>query len=996
MSDNYYILLGLDPSVDDWSVVESAIKDRQRRWSMQKNQGAPKDKRNAERHLKLIPDMQMKLRDPTERRVIAREAEKELKEQKAEHFSKLEELIRIIHEPMIDADHVKLLVRQVGGGISESEVISRLKARGINIASRDSAKNAVRPKLDPTITQSIRDNLRHTGLKSLYDFLGLGPRSSPKSLYDAADEVYKELRRKGLTNPDSTARQELAGHAKAVFKDAKEKERYDNTYATEAMEELNGHLEVAGRDSLLDQGEIDCLVREARNKGVNQDIAIEYIEEYAQKRKWVVQRMSELPSAELKLCGFCNIIARTSKDTRCHNCGQELVQPCPRCEQPSPTQDECCGSCGCSTGDAPLVQGLLREGQEHLVQGDLTGARSCFDRALIYWENWQPALEGKRRVDAIRQARESALEAVDVLIRDRKLEEAQSTLDRLRREFGIIGTDDLGTRIEAGLSRAQDTFHAAEVLRAAGKGEDAVEKFTEAVGYCVDFQAALRALASSPPPAPSALKVTMVGATAQLTWKVMQARGKVTYRVQRKISGAPTSPGDGTMVGEVNGTSFHDTLLPSGTPCYYSVFAIRGGVPSAAAATSGPHLRVADPTAIIVEAGDSQVSLRWKRPTGCTAVEVWRESGRAPAAYGQGKTIAVSGDSAVDQGLNNGLTYNYLIVACFTNPLDGRGVIRAPGVNVVATPVVPPSAVEDLRAKREGHTVILHWTSPTQGDVQIRQTRQAPTYSSGRIIPLSTADQFGTPVPVIGRGTTQTTIDSQGRVFFIPLSVLAQTAVLGAPVSVTTLDDVVDLEAQRQGDTIHLTWGWPIGAVETLVSWRYDNYPESPDNASDGRRTVTRSEYDRDGLWTLRNAARSRHYFKVYVRDPDANIYSSGAQVVEASGLEAQVVYRVMTRRNLISRTIKEAWVDLRTKDDIHTLPAILTVLKQGLPPIRPEDGYTIVSLDRLTFQDGAARIDLPTNGVVGFIKLFFRDRHHAREIRLIPAAKEHLRLGKL
>jgi len=996
VSDNYYILLGLDPTVDDWTVIEARIKDCQRRWSMQKNQGAPKDKRNAERHLKLIPDMQAKLRDPVARRPIAREAEKEFKEQKAEQFSKLDELIGMIHEPTIDADGVKLLIRQVGGAIDEPAVVARLKARGITVAARRSAKSApkARPKLDRTIAESVRDNLRHVGLKSLYDFLGLGPRSSPKSLYDAADEVYKELRRKGLTDPDSTARQELAGHAKAVFKNSAEKERYDNTYAAEAMEDLNGHLEIAGRDSFLDQDEIDRLVREARSKGVSQDVAIEYIEDSAQKRRWAVQRTSDLPSAELRLCGFCNAIARTPKDTRCHNCGQELVQPCPRCGQLTATQDECCGSCGCSTGDAPLVQGLLREGQEHLAQGDLARAQSCFDRALIYWESWQPAVEGKRRAAATRQARESALETVNAILRARKLEEARSALDRLRREFGSAGTEDLATRIEAGIGRARDMFRAAEALRAAGKGEDAVDKFSEALGYCSDFQPALRALAASPPPGPSNLRVTIAGATTQLSWNAVRARGTVTYRVQRKALGAPTGPEDGTNVGEVHASTCHDTTVPPGTPWYYSVFAVRGGVASGSAASSGPHLLLTDPTSIVVEAGDGQVALRWSRPPGCSDVEVWRESGRPPSAPGKGTRVAVSADSAVDQGLSNGASYGYLIVACFTDPADGRGVVRAPGAGVVATPVSPPPAVEDLRARREDRAVILSWTSPGRGDVQIRQTRQTPSFSPGRIVPLSSADQFGTPVPVTGRGTTQTTLDGQGRVFFIPLSVLAQTAVLGAPVAVTTLDEVASVETQRQGNTINLTWTWPAGAVEALVAWRHDTYPTSAEDSSGERRPVTRSEYDRGGLWTLRNAARARHYFTVFVRDPDADIYSAGAQVIESSGLESQVTYRVVTRRSLIRRAVLEAWVELRTKDDVRTLPALVAVLKQGLPPIRPEDGRTIASLERLTFQDGAARIDLPASGTAGFVKLFFKNGRHAREIRLLPAAKEQLRIG--
>lgn len=995
MSYNYYILLGLDPTVDDWTVIEAKIKDCQRRWSMQKNQGAPKDKRNAERFLKLIPYMQDKLSDPATRRAIAHEAETKHGEQKAELFSQLDELIGMIKGPSFESENVKILVQAVGGAISELEVITRLQEKGITVAGPGPATGTPteRPRIDSTTAESIRDNLRHLKLKSLYDFLGMGPNSSPTSLYDTADQVYKELRRKGLTDPDSTSRQELAGHAKAVFKDSSWKERYDNTYADEAMENFNSHLEIAGRDSFLDQDEVDRIVREARSKGVSQEVAIEYIEEFAKKRRWKIQRTTDLPSAELKQCGFCNTIARTPQDIRCLNCGEELVQPCPHCKQLKPTQYECCEWCGCSTGDAPIVHGLLREGQEHLAQGNLSEAQSSFERALLYWKNWQPAIDGQKDVEAARNARESALEAIDHLQHARKLEQALSALDRFRREFGPGGTEALRKRIEEGIARAQMAFRDATALRRAGKAEVAFDKLTEALGFCSDFQPALHALASSPPPAPSGLKVTLDGATAQLSWSKDPAQGRVSYRILRKTSGAPMGPKDGIAIGEVQTTTCKDTSVPPGIPLYYSVFAIRAGVPSAVAASSGPHLRLADPEEVTVEAGDCQAIIRWKRPNGCSSVEVWRERGHIPTAPGMGSRVTVSGDSVDDRGLMNGTLYGYLIVACFTDPANARAVIRAPGVAVEATPVALPPAVQDLRARREDRTVILQWTPPALGEVQIRQTRLVPTHTLGRIIPMSNADQIGTPVRAVGRSKAQTTIAGQGRIFFIPLSVVSQTAVLGTPIAVTTLDPVANLQSERQGDVISLTWDWPAGAAEALVAWDHDSCPESPEDMRGGRRVVTHSEYDRHGLWALRKAAHARHCFTVFVRDHEADIYSPGATVIEASGLEAQVTYTVLTRRSMIRRTVQDAWIELRTRDNVHTLPALLVVLKQGIQPLRPDDGQTLVSLEHLTFENGTARIDLPPNGASGYVKLFFKDGRHARGIRLLPADMEQLRI---
>ena len=288
MSDNYYVLLGLDPSADDWTIIESAIQDRRRKWSIDKMQGSPTDRRQAVRYLPLIPDMETKLRDPETRQTIAREAEKELKEETVQQMARLNELIDVIRDATIEPDDVKLLVRQIGEGLTEAEVVARLKARGIMVGPTASTQDApkVRPKLDPTMARAIRDNLRYIKKSSLYDFLGIGPRSSPRLLFDTADETLIELLRTGLRDTDSNNRQELAGQCKVVFKNSEEKERYDNTYAAETMGEFDGRLEVAGRRGFLDYEDIDRLVRATRTKGVGQDIALEYIEDYAHRRKW--------------------------------------------------------------------------------------------------------------------------------------------------------------------------------------------------------------------------------------------------------------------------------------------------------------------------------------------------------------------------------------------------------------------------------------------------------------------------------------------------------------------------------------------------------------------------------------------------------------------------------------------------------------------------------------------------------------------------------------
>src|SRR5262249_11972608 len=162
----------------------------------------------------------------------------------------------------------------------------------------------------------------------------------------------------------------------------------------------------------------------------------------------------------------------------------------------------------------------------------------------------------------------------------------------------------------------------------------------------------------------------------------------------------------------------------------------------------------------------------------------------------------------VDDGLHNGTSYVYAVIACYADGQDARKLLRSPGVEVTATPVALPSAISDLRVGRDGRNMTLTWTQPRSGSIQIRRSRHIARVASGTVMPLAEADRFGALVPISGRGTTQVSLDSQGRVFFVPLSVVSQTAVVGTPVEVVVIDEVAKLEAYRRGTSIHLIWTW--------------------------------------------------------------------------------------------------------------------------------------------------------------------------------------------
>lgn len=1000
---NAFSALELDPSITDWSIIESVIQSKKRSWSMHKNQGTPAQKRKAELFLKYITDFETVLKDPESRKQELKAFHQEKKKEKQARFKELDGLIEIIQDKTIPKTLIKKLVAQTGKVFTEKEVEDRLKQKGITLETAQARKKgkSARPQLDASVAKGIRGELESLGQKNLYDFLnidhspGLSKRSSVAGLYERADKIYKDLST-GKTDRESTLKMSLAGHAKAVFSGDKEKTRYDNSYEAEALLELHKPFEIAGLDGFIQTGEIEKLLLAGKKLGIAENAVLEYMHEYAEKRKWVVQKETEPIRVPLQACGYCGEIATFPQDKRCNVCGEALTQPCPKCGTQTPTEYAACSECGCHTGDAPLVKSLLEEGKKHARNGDYDTAISRINKALDYWGNWQPALDEKRQAKARKKESFDALSQIRSLIKERKLESADSKLDQYRHKFGSSSTTMIQNQIHEGLKEAKTAFESAEKFRTDGQSERAFDRYEESLSYCADFNPAISRMAQSPPTPPADVSSQWKGDVLRLSWRPANARGNLSYTVVRKTQGLPSNLNDGDVIAQTNVTQVDDADIKPGCIYYYGIFSVRSGTPSKAFADSGPHLLIEDITKLEYQPGNRQVSITWQSPVGSSGVEVWRREGLAPSRRGEGKKMVLSGRSLLDSELENERRYGYLIVTKYRHPANASSTLYSDGVRVLATPVAPPQPVNDLTIRRNDKTVFLTWTAVSgKAQVQIRQAQSIPEFTPGEILSLSDANRFGAPIPLTVAGKTQTTLKTQGRVFFTPLTVLSETAVLGKPVSVTTLDEVSGLMSKRNGSSIILTWGWPQGAKEVVAAYSHVCFPSSPEDSGVAMERVTRQDYDNKGYWELRSAGHKKHYFSVFNKDPSVEVFSSGVTILETMGQERTVRYRVIAKKNILSRKLKAAWVEFLS-DINHPLEGLRVVFKPKYPPVSKSDGVVVASVDRITFVDGMSKIDIPATSLNyrGYLKVFFDNDDAAKETRLLPSSKDKLRLN--
>jgi tetratricopeptide (TPR) repeat protein len=805
---NFFLLLELDPAVDDWQVIELHIQERRRAWAKDRSQGSPKLRRKAEVGMGLLPEMESVLRNPETRRLEAKEAGRQRQQEDAIRLQELDGAIAVLKTGggTCRPEQIEKLVQRFAPILSREQVQRRVEAAGLRVGSEEGGgekkPRAARGAIDPGQARKIRQGLEHLGFADLYDFLGLKPLSSPKALCDRADEIYKASLSTGRTDAEASTRNDLVGWCKALFQDDGQKARYDNSRALEALEALKANIELAASDGVLSRQEMDTLIRQARQRGVPAEDARAYIEDLAAKRKWLLHgEGGELPSEALKVCGFCSTLA-SARAVRCTSCGEALDMVCPRCGAGNPTSHAACGSCGCRTGDAPLVQGLLTEGERLALEGDFPAAQQHFEKALLYWPGWQAAIEAQRRAGEKRQAREEALEAIEALLTSRKLRAASTAIERCARAHGAAGLGNLQRRIRDGLEKAEALFQEGGRRRRGGDAEGALDLYEEALAVCADHEPTRQEISASPPPSPTNLRASLLGPGFRLTWQPPATNRSLTYRLLRKAGSAPCHCGEGEIVGESRSVSLDDFKAPAGVAWYYAVFALRGGVSCVEPAVSGPHL--------------------------------------------------------------------------------------------------------------------------------------------------------------------------------------------------LSLNAVTQLVARRSGANLVLTWSWPPGVAECLVTWTHDCHAEDPRKAKGGHALVTRLEYDRTGCWALFHAECRPHYLAVLARVGD-DLYAPPARVTESMGQTLSVSYRVVVKRALLRKTVTEAWIELTCGNvDGTELPALLVVGKTQGVPLSPKDGEVLAEVPLMRIEKGRGRLPIPERHWHHrpYVKLFFQNPDAAREIRLLPEQKDRLLLA--
>jgi hypothetical protein len=295
---NFYPLLDLDLSEDDWGAIEKRIRDKQLQWARDTSMGSPKVRREAKRNLDLIGEMRRVLADAALRRIETEAARAAAHAARAAEERRLADWIAVLRGTgTCDEAQFQKLIDQFDGIFQAAEIEARLATAGIRrVASAPPPRRQAeaREGLDKVTAATVRRNLELLGLHSLYELLGLPESASLAELGRRAEEIYRENHQ--LTGAQAAARSELAGVCKTVFADGQGKARYEVSRVAEVLDQIREQIELAAADRVIGHEAMAALVHAAVQRGIAAEAAREAIESYADAKGWAVQReVAEIP-----------------------------------------------------------------------------------------------------------------------------------------------------------------------------------------------------------------------------------------------------------------------------------------------------------------------------------------------------------------------------------------------------------------------------------------------------------------------------------------------------------------------------------------------------------------------------------------------------------------------------------------------------------------------------------------------------------------------------
>ncbi|GAA1832278.1 hypothetical protein ACFFOM_13725 [Microlunatus capsulatus] len=477
----------------------------------------------------------------------------------------------------------------------------------------------------------------------------------------------------------------------------------------------------------------------------------------------------------------------------------------------------------------------------------------------------------------------------------------------LRRALSVLGSADKRTPDEEKmLKELRDTVQRLdERIDEASELEDsqverAAELYLQVRSELVDPRIDAGLSRCLPAPPRSVTATADGGTVVTLAWQPTSSRaGRISYAVVRSAGRRPTGPADGvTIAADITTLAVVDEHPPAAQHLHYAVFALREGAAGSVPAHAGPVLIVPEVSGLQLIPSSDSIRARWNTPPQAIDVEVIRRSDTGTTRIADARL-----DGFVDIAVRAGQVYDYLVRASYRLP-DGS-VVHSSGLTVRGRTQQVPTAVSRLDVSMEGEDVVVEWSSPELGEVEIREigNRSIP---EARVVPTAALSQIGAALSGVTL-RTRTGLRSRpsgngGSLHLLAVTVLGDLAAIGpSQVIDRHLRPVRNLEAELRGGNVQLTWEWPPEATEVAMLHRLGSRPTGADDQLAKSYRISRATYD--ALGVRLDADAGVNYFGVCTTSSLRGETSFGPLTVTSVTRHTEIAYRV-GHTGLLSRKL--------------------------------------------------------------------------------------------
>ncbi|MGW4423125.1 hypothetical protein [Streptosporangium sp. NPDC004631] len=355
---------------------------------------------------------------------------------------------------------------------------------------------------------------------------------------------------------------------------------------------------------------------------------------------------------------------------------------------------------------------------------------------------------------------------------------------------------ELATEVRARLAKAVQLRDAAQ---AEADPDRAWMMLEDALSRAPDLPGAEDLFAGLAPQPPVDVRARLEGDVVVVTWQASLSRaGEIGYEVFR----------NGVPFAEVTRPGARDECLPVNKPVTYSVVARRRQAASAPVACAALTFRP-EPDGLRLTAVDGVVIGHFRSPAGALRVVVTRD----------GRPILVEGSGFRDRNLRNGTTYEYLVAAVYP---DGRGEAVTPGLRSAVTPQARPEPIAEFTVESDPggrDELVIRCAEPPSGVLEFLALPSEPRWPYGASVPIEEVRAAGRVLPATPTRTGHVLRSVQVSGVLLVVTVVGDTASIGAFREHVNLTAPRQVSAVRRGGVVHVGLEWPGDVPEIEVRW---------------------------------------------------------------------------------------------------------------------------------------------------------------------------------